>query len=45
MDKAVEDADITEVSTNDNVEDVVESPEDHKHGHEMIRDGDNMYGQ
>ena len=28
MDKAVEDAEITEVSTNDNVEDVVESPED-----------------
>ena len=28
MDKVVEDAEITEVSTNDNVEDVVESPED-----------------
>ena len=28
MDKAVEDAEITEVSTNDNVEDVVESPKD-----------------
>ena len=28
MDKAVEDAEITEVSTNDNVEDVVERPED-----------------
>ena len=28
MDKVVEDAEITEVSTNDNVEDVLESPED-----------------
>ena len=28
MDKAVEDAEITEVSTNKNVEDIVKSPED-----------------